>query len=341
VRLGIKPTVDFAFKKVFGTPENAPILEGLVNAILQLDSPIVELEILNPFSYQEFEEEKLIVLDIRARDVVGQWLNIEMQVSVVPGLLQRLTYYACGLYVDQLQAGQNYVHLRPAISICLLRHPLFLDTPVPHHRFRLVDPQHDREICGGIEVHTVELAKYNLDAATIAVASAIEQWAFFFLRADRYEASRLRDLLRGEEFQRAITAVETIAAKTEDRQMYDQREKALRDHQWLLEGAQELARAEGRAKGLEEGREQGREEGREQGREEGREQGREEGREEGREQGREEGLAWGALVGKIQLLQQLLSIETSDTNDLKHRSLDELTALLADLQQQLRGREKR
>jgi hypothetical protein len=26
VRLGIKPTVDFAFKKIFGTPESAPVL---------------------------------------------------------------------------------------------------------------------------------------------------------------------------------------------------------------------------------------------------------------------------------------------------------------------------
>jgi hypothetical protein len=74
------------------------------------------------------------------------------------------------------------------------------------------------------------MAKYRWNAGTISAAPAIDEWAFFFLRGDRYQASRLRALLRGEEFQRAITAVEAIAAKTEDRQMYDQREKALRDH---------------------------------------------------------------------------------------------------------------
>jgi hypothetical protein len=51
VRLGIKPTVDYALKRIFGTPENAPILLGLVNAVLQLVDPLVEVEILNPFSY--------------------------------------------------------------------------------------------------------------------------------------------------------------------------------------------------------------------------------------------------------------------------------------------------
>ena len=69
--LGIKPTVDFAFKKIFGSPENVPVLIGLLNAILRLANPIVHVEILNPFSYQEFAEDKLIVLDIRARDAAG------------------------------------------------------------------------------------------------------------------------------------------------------------------------------------------------------------------------------------------------------------------------------
>ena len=76
MRLGIKPTVDFAFKKIFGTPENVPILLGLVNAVLQLREPLVDVEILNPFSYREFEDDKLIVLDIRARNLHGRQLAL-------------------------------------------------------------------------------------------------------------------------------------------------------------------------------------------------------------------------------------------------------------------------
>jgi predicted transposase/invertase (TIGR01784 family) len=133
--LGIKPTVDFVFKKVFGCPENIAVLIGLLNAILKLTHPIVHVEILNPFSYQEFANDKLVVLDIRARDSAGRWLNIEMQVTVFTGLLQRLVYYACTMYVDQLEAGQGYADLRSAISICLLNKQLFRDDTLPHHRF--------------------------------------------------------------------------------------------------------------------------------------------------------------------------------------------------------------
>ena len=31
--LGIKPTVDLAFKKIFGSPENVQTLNGLLNAV--------------------------------------------------------------------------------------------------------------------------------------------------------------------------------------------------------------------------------------------------------------------------------------------------------------------
>jgi predicted transposase/invertase (TIGR01784 family) len=66
--LGIKPTVDFAFKKIFGSPENVSALIGLLNAILKLPSPVTKVEILNTFNYEEFVGDKKIVLDIHARD---------------------------------------------------------------------------------------------------------------------------------------------------------------------------------------------------------------------------------------------------------------------------------
>ena len=137
--LGIKPTVDFAFKKIFGSSENVRTLIGLLNAILELPAPIVDVEILNPFSYKEFSGDKQIILDVRARDSTGRMLNIEMQVANTGDLKQRMTYYACKLYADQLKLGEKYFILQPAISICLLNENLFKETDVPHHRFRFCD----------------------------------------------------------------------------------------------------------------------------------------------------------------------------------------------------------
>ncbi len=300
--LGIKPIVDFAFKKIFGSPDGWQALVGLLNAILAPAEPIVEVEILNPFSYQDFLDDKLIVLDIRARDTAGRWLNIEMQLNVVAGLRQRLVYYACSLYTDQLRQGQDYRGLRPAITICLLCDVLFPDTSAAHHRFRLTDVERNRTLAETIEVHTVELTKYNLKEATISRASAVEQWAFFLLCAHRYEVDRLRALLPGDDFQQAISTAEAIKLKSEDRLMYDQREKAQRDYLWAIEGA------------------------------------RKEALETGIEQGIELGIEKGELIGKIELLGELLGVDVGSRRDLLERSAEDLSSVLARLQEQLRRR---
>jgi len=160
----------------------------------------------------------------------------------------------------------------------------------------------------------VELTKYNLEEAAISQAPAIEQWAFFLLYADRYEARRLRELLPGAAFGQAVSATEEIALKTEDRTMYDQREKAQRDYLWSFEGA--------RLEGLEKGREEGLEKG----------------HEEGLEEGLEKGLEKGVLVGKIQLLRQLLDEDAGSEKSLQRCSIEELAAMLSELQQRLRSR---
>lgn len=56
--LGIRATVDFAFKMIFGSPRNSLALMRLLNAILDLERPVVAVDVLNPFSYQEFADSK-------------------------------------------------------------------------------------------------------------------------------------------------------------------------------------------------------------------------------------------------------------------------------------------
>jgi predicted transposase/invertase (TIGR01784 family) len=301
--LGSKPTVDFAFKKIFDSPQNFAALIGLLNAILKLKDPIVLVEILNPFSYQEFADSKLIVLDVRCRDSTGRYLNVEMQVSVFAGLVQRLSYYACSMHVDQLSKGGNYASLAPSISICLLTHVLFTGSPQAHHRFEMRDQQSGRKLDNAIEVHTVELTKYNLEEVTISQASKLNQWAFLLLRAQDYDALTLGRLLPAVEFETAIETIKIISEKTEDKQMYDQREKAQRDYEWALSGA------------------------------------REEGREAGREEGEQLGMEIGKLAGKVQLLQELLGDMPSSDSELQELGSETLAAQLAVLQQRLRDRQ--
>src|SRR5688572_20631558 len=94
--LAADPKVDYAFKRVFGDPRNADILIHLLNAILRPNVLIRSIEILNPFSDRDFEDDKMSVLDIRARDQQGQLYNIEMQVLLSHDFKGRILYYWAG-----------------------------------------------------------------------------------------------------------------------------------------------------------------------------------------------------------------------------------------------------
>ena len=344
-RLGIRPTNDFAFLKSFGSPGNTRALLSLLNAILRLPVPIVEVTLQNPFNRQEFEDDKLSVLDIRAVDQHGAIYDIEMQMSNHRGLVHRLVFYGCEIYADQMRAGDDYQQLKPVYAICLLEGRLWEDSTQMHHAFRLIDSDTGRCLTGTLEVHTLEMGWYNLQEPELATASGLERWVYWLLHAHEYEAAALKQLFPDPAFVQATEALERIAEITEDKTMYDRREKAIRDQKWILSSTRE----EGREKGLAEGRAEGLAKGLAEGREKGLAEGLAEGRLEGRLEGREEGIARGLLEGRtqgrlegeislIQSLQRIAGVPVSTGFSLQGCSLEQLQAMSAQLQSQLQNR---
>jgi flagellar biosynthesis/type III secretory pathway protein FliH len=137
----------------------------------------------------------------------------------------------------------------------------------------------------------------------------LDRWLYWLLHAHQYDAKKLGSLFPQPEFQRATDSIDRIAKKTEDKAMYDTREKAIRDQQWILNAA------------------------RREGREEGREEAREEGREEGEIKGRKEGE-----IKLIQTLQEILGGPVSDAAVFHGRSLEQLRAMTEELRKKIQRR---
>ena len=296
--LGIDPKVDFAFKLVFGSPDHTAITIHFLNAVLGLPRPITWVKILNPIQDQDRSEDKLVVLDVLAADAEGRRFNIEMQTSLPSDLKKRLTYYNCLNYLRQLSQGDAYLQLRPAISICVLDCKLFPEVAEFHLSFRLRCDQRDLVFSEDLVFHTLELPKYDAESHNTAALGALEKWVYFLKHAEHLDAEQLAERLVDDAYREAAGVLEMISKSPEDRQFYEARLKFLHDEQARLIAA------------------------------------REEGRAEGREEGREEGT----LVGKIQLLQQLLGEEEASTSELLQRTSVELNRLFLELQERLRTR---
>lgn len=301
--LGIRPTVDFAFKMLFGNTEHTDILIDMLNAVLRPDCPIEEVEILNPINDKAFEDDKLSVVDVKARDAQGNWYVIEVQTTLPAGLQNRLAYYTSGLYYGQLRSGKGYVSLRPAISICFLTQSLFPDVLAGNLQFGLYDNEHKLSFGDQIQIHLIELPKYNIAEADLADAAEIEKWIFFLKSAAVREAGDLRRLLPEAVYQNATGVLEMITRSPDLRLVYDDRAKEEQDRIALRVDSLAEGEARGEARG--------------------------------EAKGEARGEARGKLVGQIQLLHRLLKLEPIDEPELAKMDPGQLEALLTKLEAKL------
>jgi predicted transposase/invertase (TIGR01784 family) len=224
-----------------------------------------------------------------------------MQLSIFSGLVKRIVFYGCEVYAGQLKAGDDYQDLKPVYSICLLEGRLWQDSIKVHHAFRFADHDSGRFLAETLEIHTLELGCYNLRESDLDTASILDRWLFWLLHAHEYDAKTLTGLFPQPAFQQATDTITRIAEITEDKAMYDTREKAIRDRQWALNAS----------------------------------------REEGIEKGREEGEIKGEMKGEIKLihtLQEILGEPISEESSLQGQSLDRLQSITAQLRNKIQGR---
>ena len=297
MKIGIRAWIDFAFRKIYGKPGNEICLISLLNAVLRFADPVVSVEYLNPFGIRDFETDKLVCVDVKATDQRGRVFIVEIQIVVQSSFAKRAVFYACEAYTDQLRAGQGYGDLKATYSICLLMRNLWDDEQL-HHQFRLVDRESGRVLEESIEIHTVELAKYNGNAGDVRNASVLEQWAYWIKNSSEHTVEELQELLPGLEFLRATGELNAIREITEEKQMYDAREKASLDIQSNLIDA----------------------------------------RQEGRQEGIKIGEQRGGLKKSIQIYEGLLGDSPTSESDLKDLSMEELESRVTHLQKRLRDR---
>jgi predicted transposase/invertase (TIGR01784 family) len=298
--LGIDPTVDYAFKHLFGREATRPILINILDSVLN-PAPgheIRDIELLNPFNPKEALDDKLSILDIKARDQAGRHFNVEMQMLAFRYYEKRILYYWAKLHQQQLHEGQDYLELKPTISVSFLDHVLFPQGQEYHLRFRLLETRHRFLFTDDLEFHLLELPKFTKSAEELS--SSLDRWLYFLRHAEKMDTAAVPAALRQQPLVlRALEELKMLAQTDVERERYEARRKAQLDYNTAVKVA------------------------------------RMEGRQEGREAGREEGRAEGEEIGRIHLCERLLNRPLTPAEQLVSRSLEDLIRLADDLQAQV------
>lgn len=114
---------DFMFQRIFGRNENKDLSIDFLNAVLNLPSgqQLTDLEIFeNTRLLKEYSDDKLGILDIKARTNTGELINIEIQLLDQYNMDQRTLFYWAKLFSGQIKKGEFYKNLKKAITINIL-----------------------------------------------------------------------------------------------------------------------------------------------------------------------------------------------------------------------------
>jgi predicted transposase/invertase (TIGR01784 family) len=237
--VGIDPKVDYAFKHLFGRDATRPLLLDLVNSILDPEPAhrIRDIELLNPFNAKEALDDKLSILDIKARDQTGRQFNIEMQMLAYPYYEKRILYYLCKLHQQQLHEGRDYVELKPTISISFLNHVLFREVASARLCFRLLEESHHFPLTEDMEVHVLELPKFT--KAADELVSERDVWLYFLRHAEMMDLDTLPAALRQPVTVRALEELKMLTQTDLERERYEARRKAQLDENTLVRFARD------------------------------------------------------------------------------------------------------
>ena len=214
---------------------------------LRPDLPdITSVEILNPNIEASELTGKYIILDVLARDGDGHCYNIEIQVRRYGAWHKRGLFYLARTLGTQLNAGEDYQHLRASVGLHLLDFDLFTATENERRqavwRFEMRDETQPGVSLGSIlQMNLIELNKADRMGLEPGPLSA---WVTFF---KHWQEELTMANVAHEPVKKAMSRIRELSADEEARRLAFVREKALRDEVSFLndarrEGREEVAR---------------------------------------------------------------------------------------------------
>ena len=245
----INPKVDYAFKKIFGSHKSEKILISFLNAIIYDGEKIIEsLTIVNPFNPGQIISFKDTYLDVKAVLVDGSIVVIEMQVARMTAFNKRVAYNLAKAYANQLDKGEKYPLLNPAIAVTITDFILFKTTDDAINKFVFQEETKKLE-CLDKELRLifVELPKFK---KTLSELQGLKDKWIYFLK----EAASLDGIPEslGEvvEIEQALNIANFINMSPEELEVVENRGIAMQDERGRIAYAEQLGVAKGEAIGI-------------------------------------------------------------------------------------------
>ena len=251
----LNPRVDLAFKKIFGSEENKDLLISFINSVVSEEDQVSDIELLNPYNSRNFANDKLSILDIKAKDLLGNYYNIEVQICDEGDYTERALLYWAKVYTDQLKTSDPYNKLRKVVGIHVLNFTSILETNEYHNKFFITNEKTGQRFFKHLEIHTIELNKFSpkadetLSAILPRIKTGLDRWATFLTKSGALDRNTLPKEMVDPCIKKALDVLTNVSLNEQERELYEGHLKWLRVEASALEKAEKQAEARGEARG--------------------------------------------------------------------------------------------
>ncbi|MDR2712211.1 MAG: Rpn family recombination-promoting nuclease/putative transposase [Clostridiales bacterium] len=228
----LSPRNDLIFRLLFGDERCIEQLTDFLKSVLRIPhDDYGDLTIVDPFLLPEYKGGKLGILDVKLKTKSGKSINIEIQISPLPYMRERILFYISKMVSEQLGTSEEYENIKKVISIIITDYPLIDESPKYHHRFTLFDQENKVEFSDVIEVNTLEIAKLprNEDGTPLWV------WMKFLDARTEEELNMIAE--KNPQVKKAVVRLMELSADERTRMLYEAREKERRDNYAREKGA--------------------------------------------------------------------------------------------------------
>ena len=217
----LDPKNDLTFKRIFG--EHKHLCKSLINSILPLQNPIVELEYATGELIPELTEVlRNTIVDVRCTDSVGRQFIVEMQMYWTESFKSRVLLNASKAYIKQLDKAHNFNLLQPVFALNFVNDTFEKSKKMAneyYHHYKIVNIKNTEKQIKGLEFLFIELPKYK--PKDLAEKKLYDLWLLFLTQVNESSDEIPSELLENEETCEAVNYAKRAAYNKNQLDAYD------------------------------------------------------------------------------------------------------------------------
>lgn len=244
----MKPLNDVVFRKIFGEEVDKKLLIGFLNAILS--TKVKDIELRDDKLQRDSTEDKQGILDLKATLDNGEKVNIEVQQLNQYNMTKRTLFYWAKLYAENFKVKSDYRQLTKTITINILGFSL-VGKESFHSSYHVYEDETKERLSDDLEIHFIELSKFKEEQKDLQ--NPLHRWLLFLMEDGK--SKTLEEIVMIDNLiKEAEEKLERLGADPKTRQLYEAREKQIRDELNRLNGAKAEGKEEGKKEGKKEGK---------------------------------------------------------------------------------------